>query len=408
MPDAILEEQKKHAEVLEAQGKAFEEMKQIISRLGTDSSEAKEALSKVDAEFEKLEKNNDDLLKAFESRKEAEEKMAERIDDLEKELSRPGAGKDENAEAKAEMKALNLYVRKGIELMQQEDPEEVKRLRTDSNIDGGYLVEPEFVREILKDITEISPIRSVARVRQTQRKTVMVPTRTKRVSSGWNGEGTEAIRDNSQYGLEEMTMGKLSVQTIITNEELSDASFNMEVEIRDDVSEEFARAEGQAFVSGDGVNKPEGFLINPDVESFDSASVGQLGADDLIDITGELKTGYDPRFLLNRRTLAYIRKLKDGEGQYLWAPGIAAGLPNTIIGEPYVSVIDMPDVAAGQTPVAYGDFRRGYWIVDRTMMTMVRDPYTRARTDEVVVTFHRRLTGQVVKPEAIKKILIQS
>ena len=127
----------------------------------------------------------------------------------------------------------------------------------------------------------------------------------------------------------------------------------------------------------------------------------------MIDVTGVLKDGYVPVFVLNRRTLATIRKLKDGTGQYLWAPGIASVLPNTIIGEPYVSAIDMPDIATGQDPVAYGDFRRGYWIVDRTSMTMVRDPFTRASTDEVVLTFHRRLTGQVVKAEAIKKITIQ-
>ena len=404
----LAEQVKEHTNTLKAQGEAFHEMKGILEKFGAESTEGKSALAAVDKKFDDLEEKNQGIVNSFEARKNSEEELKTRIDDLETELARPGAGADpDKAESKAWMSALNIYVQKGIDTMALEHPEEAKRLRTDSNVDGGYLVEPEFVREILKDITEISNMRSVARVRQTNRKTVMVPTRTARVSSSWVGEGIQALVSNSQYGLEEMTMGKLAVQTIITNEELSDASFNMDTEIREDVSEEFARAEGAAFISGDSVNMPQGFLVVDSIATFTSGTVGAIDADDLIDITGELKVGYNPVFLLNRRSLATIRKLKDGQGQYLWAPGIASGLPNTIIGEPYVSMIDMPDIATGQKAVAYGDFRRGYWIVDRTAMTMVRDPFTRAATDEVIVTFHRRLTGQVVKPEAIKTITVQ-
>ena len=395
-----------HKEILDAQGKAFHDMKTVVDAHGTDSGMAKLHLDKIDKAFEELEGKNQALITSFESRKENEKELKGRIDDLEAQLSRPGAGKSsDDREAKAYLDAMNKYVRMG-DTMAAQHSDEFKTLRTDSNVDGGYLVRPEFVLEILKDITEISPIRSIARVRSTTRKTVMVPTRTARVASAWNGEGLAALVSNSKYGLEEMTMGKLSVATIITEEELSDASFNMEVEIRDDVSEEFARAEGEAFVSGDAVNKPQGFLTNDQVQSFTSGTVGQIKGDDLINITGQLKTGYNPFFVLNRRTLASIRQLKDGNGQYLWAPGIATGLPNTIIGEPYISAIDMPDITTGQSPIAYGDFRRGYWIVDRTTMTMIRDPFTRASTDEVVLTFHRRLTGQVVKAEAIKKITV--
>ena len=404
-----------HKDILNAQGEAFKDMKTVLEKYGDNSAEGKAAIEKIDAKFEDFEKKNQDLMTSFESRNQEQKELIETVKDLEAKLARPGAGNmdPEKQEAKANMAALNTFARIGLEAMgvearnDEKMMSELKRLRTDSNVDGGYLVEAEYVREILKDITEVSSIRSIARVRQTARKTVFVPTRTARVASGWNGEGIAAIVSNSKYGLEEITMGKLSVATIISNEELSDSSFNMEVEIRDDVAEEFARAEGEAFVSGDAINKPEGFLVNPDVQAFISGTIGAIDADDLIDITGQLKTGYNPTFVLNRRTLATIRQLKDGNGQYLWAPGIASGLPNTIIGEPYVSAIDMPDIATGQDAIAYGDFRRGYWIVDRTSMTMIRDPFTRSGTDEVVLTFHRRLTGQVVKAEAIKKITVQ-
>jgi HK97 family phage major capsid protein len=110
--------------------------------------------------------------------------------------------------------------------------------------------------------------------------------------------------------------------------------------------------------------------------------------------------------LLNRTTLATIRTLKDGQGQYLWQNGLAAGLPSTINGDQYVSAIDMPNIGAGLYPVAYGDFARGYTMVDHTDTTMLRDPYTLGREGKILFIMHRRNGGKVVLAEAIKKLKI--
>lgn len=403
---------KEHKEILDAQGNAFNDLKTVIERYDEESSDRKAYVEEIGKKFDKLEQENNELITNFKAKEEAEKDLKERLEAMEAKLARPGMGADQKAiDRELAKKAFNIYCKYGANTQEAHDhlkeiEKEKKYLRTDSNIDGGYLLEMDFVQEIIKDITEISPIRSIARVRTTNRKTVVVPRRTNLVASGWNGEGLDRTDTNSQYALEEATLGKLSVVTHITNEEVMDASFDMENEVRMDVAEEFARAEGAAFVSGNSVNQPEGFLVNSDVESFNTTSANVVDADDLINITGQLKDGYDPVFVLNRRSLATIRQLKDGNGQYLWAPGIAAGLPNTIIGEPYVSAIDMPDIATGQSPVAYGDFRRGYWIVDRMAMTMIRDMFTLGARDMIRLIFHKRLTGQVIKAEAIKKLTV--
>ena len=402
-----------HTKLLKAQEQSFADLKNIMEKYETHTSDYKAYTETVNGKLDELEKGNQEIITSFKAKEEAEKEFKERIEDLEAKLARPSMGDAKKQDREMLRKAFNIYCKYGDNSTEAHEKlaelqGEKKYLRTDSNVDGGYLLDRDYVMEIIKDITEISPIRSIARVRQTNRKQVVVPRRTSLVSSGWNGEGLERTDTNSRYGVEEVTLGKLSVVVHLTSEEVMDAEFDMEMEVRDDVQEEFARAEGAAFISGDSINKPEGFLINSDVESILTNNVGNITADDLINITGQLKDGYDPNFVLNRRTLAVLRQLKQGDGQYLWAPGIAAGLPNTIIGEPYVSAIDMPDIATGQSPIAYGDFRRGYWIVDRTMMTMVRDMFTLAARDMIRLIFHRRVTGQVIKAEAIKKLTVRA
>ena len=169
-----------------------------------------------------------------------------------------------------------------------------------------------------------------------------------------------------------------------------------------DVAEDFAQIEGAAFISGNGVKKPFGFLNDADIEVVNTGVADNITADSLIDITGTIKDGYNAVYTMNRKTLADIRQLKDGSGAYLWASGLAAGMPNTINGERYVSMIDMPDIASNALAVSYGDFRRGYYIVDRVGMTMIRDEVTLATSGKVKFVFNRRVGGKTVLPEAIK------
>ncbi len=164
-------------------------------------------------------------------------------------------------------------------------------------------------------------------------------------------------------------------------------------------------AEGAAFVTGDAVGKPEGLLVNADVAETNSGDGGAITADGLIDLFHAVKTAYarNGTWLMNRQTLGEVRKLKDSQGQYLWQPGLQAGVPGAILGAPFVEAPDVPDIAANATPVVFGDFRRGYLIVDRVQMSVLRDPFTQATSGNVRFIARRRVGGQVVLAEAIRK-----
>lgn len=398
---------------LEELKKQHEETEKLIVEL-RESKEKNDAVNiakeeKLNARLDELENKNQELVskqladeKLVQEEKEAKEAGVKRIDELEAKFLRFGAGGGEE-KGKAEVKALELFITKGKESL---SPEEIKYLRTDVDTDGGYLAPNEYVNDIIKAITEMSPIRSIARIRRTSSKAIEVPTRTSIPSGAWTGEGETRTASNANYGMKEIPVNKLSAVTIATVEMLSDSAFNMETEMNADITETFGQMEGAAFVTGNGVKKPNGFMVNGDIQIVTSGVANAITADSLISISGELKDGYNGIYTMNRRTLAVIRTLKDGQGQYLWQNGIAAGLPSTINGDRYVSAIDMADIAANALPVAYGDFGRGYTIVDGVQLSFVRDAFTLADQGKVRIVAHRRVGGEVTQAEAIKHLKI--
>lgn len=289
---------------------------------------------------------------------------------------------------------------------------EAKALNVSSDAAGGYLAPTEYVREIIKGVTEISPARSIVRVRQTSGKSIQIPKRTGQFAAQWVSEqGTRSETTGLAYGLEEMAVHELYALIDISNQMLEDSAFDMESELRMEAAEQFAVAEGAAVVSGNGVGKPEGFLTNSSVGETVSGTAATVAdgdgqANGLITLFHAVKTAYarNANWALNRTTLGSVRKMKDAEKNYIWMPGIASGIPNTILGAPYVEMPDMPNEGAGTYPIAFGDFRRGYTLVDRIVMEMLRDPYTQATSGNIRFIFRRRLGGQVTLPEAIRKL----
>lgn len=341
-----------------------------------------------------------DLQKAVKS----EQELKEYVKELEKKMAAPSNSDAAKEEVKANHAAFVNYAIKGFD---QLDGVEQKLLRTSDDTNGGFLIEPEFVREIIKEIIEISPMRSVARVRQTTKNEVQIPRRTAQLNGDWVGESSQDALSNSTYGMEKVPVHKIQVTVDTTHEQLRDASFNMESEVFADATEDFARIEGLAFVLGTGSStQPQGFLTNPDVGEFNTGAAASLTADSIVEIAGEVKTGYNLSYLLNRRTIAKVRTLKAGDGHYLWVPGLAAGNPNTINGLSYLETPDMPDIGANAFPIAIGDWFRGYTVVDNINMEMIRDDVSRKRNGIVEFTFFKRVGGQVVLTEAIKKLKI--
>jgi HK97 family phage major capsid protein len=199
---------------------------------------------------------------------------------------------------------------------------------------------------------------------------------------------------------------------------LDDAAFDVEAWLAGEIAAEFARAEGVAFVSGDGTSKPKGFLAAPNAATADGARAfgtlqfietgvdGGFPASDpqdiLIDLVQALRSPYrqGAAFVMNSATAARVRKFKTTDGAFIWQPGLVAGQPDTLLGYPVVEAEDMPDVAAGSLSIAFGNFKAGYLIAERGETQILRDPYTNKPFVHFYAT--RRVGGQVMNSEAIK------
>lgn len=381
-------------------GHLAHELRKALEQKDANDAVVQGKINNIEKLLDEHEAKNAALVAKLADEKKQAEELKEMYENLEKKVLRMPRSAVKAAEKSPELKAFEDVLRFGKDYAAQKH--EQKYLRTDINTQGGFLAPEEYIEEIIKRITEISPVRQVSRVRSTTRDSIAIPKRTELLAGYWVGEGAPMTEAQSTYGLETIKVNKLAVFTVATLEMLQDAAFNMEAEINQDIVERFAQVEGEAFILGNGVEKPEGILADPDVQVLNSGIANSFNADSLIELTGELKTGYNPMFMINRRTLAFIRRLKDGNGQYLWSAGISDGQPNTILGYPYASAIDVPDVAVNSTPVIFGDFMRGYTIVDGNTMSMIRDDYTLAAQGKIRFLAHRRTGGQVVLSEAIK------
>jgi len=390
-------------------GSTFEEFKKVNdSRLemiekGESTAYVDEKLAKMEAKMDSYEDINQKLTTAELNA----DNIKSQIDKLETIVTRPNSG-FESKQVDEYMGAFDSYCRKGIEGL---DAAEKKALTVSNDSTGGYLAPPEYVKELIKDITEISPIRSIARIRSTGSRSIQIPKRTGTFAAQWVAEsGTRSETTGYQVGLEELPAHEQYALVDISEQDLEDSVFDLEAEMQSEFSEQFAKAEGAAFVSGNAVGKPEGFMTNSDVGSIDSGSNTAITGDNLISLVHNIKSDYgrNGSFVFNRSTLAAIRKLKDTAGQYVFQAGMSlqGGVTNTILGQPYVEATDMPSIAQNAFPVAFGDFRRAYMIVDRVSLAVLRDPFTQATTGNVRYIARRRVGGQVILPEAINKLKV--
>tara|TARA_Y100000385_G_scaffold33058_1_gene31066 strand:+ start:3482 stop:4696 length:1215 start_codon:yes stop_codon:yes gene_type:complete len=388
-------------------GATFAEFKKVNDQR-LDSIEKGESTAYVDEKLAKMEAKMDsyeDINQKLTTAEANAENIKSQIEKLETVVKRPNSGFD-TKQVDEYMGAFDTYCRKGLEGL---DAMERKALTVSNDSTGGYLAPPEYVRELLKTVTEISPIRSIARIRSTGARSIQVPKRTGQFAAQWVSEsGTRSETTGWNVGLEEIPAHEQYALVDISEQDLEDSVFNLEAEMQSEFSEQFAKAEGSAFVSGDMVGKPEGFMTNGNVSSVNSGDADEITADGLISLVHNIKSAYSSNgtFVFNRTTLAKIRKLKDTAGQYVFQAGMSlqGGVTNTILGHSYVEATDMPSEGANTFPVAFGDFRRGYMIVDRVNLAVLRDPFTQATTGNVRYIARRRVGGQVIQAEAISKL----
>lgn len=380
---------------------AVKALRETVEKFGADSAQFKSMVDATNTALDKQEKASQEFTAKLAEEIKAKEELKERIDGLELELSRKGST-GSNYKDKPEYKALQLYAQKGLDAL---SVEQKATLRTDIATQGGYLTMPEMDNMIIKKITEISPVRSVARVRTVGSKTLSIPTRTSIPVATYEGEAAAGGESNSTYGQETLTAYRLTVTVPYTYDQLIDSEFDMESEIMNDVAEAFAFTEGNRFVLGTGAKQPEGFLSNAAVvaDARTSLNSGVISGDDVLLLAGDLKVGYNPMYAMNRQTLALLRTLKGSTNDhYLWQVGLGPTQPNTLAGAPYILMQDMPSVAANSLSLVYADFMRGYTIIDRTGLQVIRDDVTRKKNNIIELTFHRYNHGQVVLPEAFK------
>lgn len=341
------------------------------------------------------------------------------LDQLVLKKARPalGGGGGHGLDQMEHKQAFENYIRRGDEggLRALEE----KAFSTATGADGGYLVPSETDSEIGRRLSVVSPIRALATVRQVSGQVLKKPFALAGLSTGWVA-GNAARPETSTPSLAELSFETMELYAMpaATQGLLDDNAVDVENWIASEVDIAFAEQEGTAFVTGNGTNRPKGFLAYTNVAnaSWSWGNIGYLATgvsaafaasgpgDILIDAAYALKAGHrqNANFVMNRTTQAAIRKFKDSHGNYLWQAPSAVGQPATLMGFPVTEAEDMPDIGANTFAIAVGDFRAGYLVVDRTGVRVLRDPYS-AKPYVLFYTI-KRVGGGVQNFEAIKLV----
>ena len=311
-------------------------------------------------------------------------------------------------------KAMDAYLRcgdddalRGLEL-------EGKALSTAVNSDGGYLVDPQTAEAVQSVLRATASIRSIANVVHVEATSYDVLIDHTELGAGWASESSAGSdTDTPQIDRISIPLHELSALPKASQRLLDDSAFDIEDWLAGRIADRFARAEAAAFVSGDGSDKPTGFLDHDrvDQDSWEWGKLGYVltgasgdltGPDPVVDLVYALGAEYraNASFVMNSKTAGVLRKLKDLDGRFLWSDGLAAGEPARLLGYPVLIAEDMPDIAANSVAVAFGDFRAGYTIAERPDLRVLRDPFS--AKPHVLFYATKRVGGDVSDFAAIK------
>ena len=392
------------------------------------STHVHEAIDTLGHAFEEFKKTNDQRLTEITTKGAADtlteekasrlnsavEKASKTLDSLKAMSMRPASGGEKADTVSYQAKeAFEGYIRKG----QHPRDMELKELSSTSGESGGYLIPQNLSSRIQASLKEFSPIRQLASTCQISTDSLDILSEKGEASVGWVGE--TAKRDTTKTP--EFIKHRIAVHEIFAKPKasqklLDDASVNLEEWLSQKIAEQMAAFENKAFVEGNGEGKPKGFLAYPGADvgkgewgKLEQVFTGHKGeikhADCLFDLFHSLKPQYLPGavWVMSRSAQSAIRKLKDeSTGSYLWQPGLAQGSVNTLLGHPVVTVDDMPALTKGTSTqsVSFANFRRGYQVVDRKSITILRDPYSEKPYVEFYAT--KRVGGDVIDFDAIK------
>lgn len=347
--------------------------------------------------------------------------MTTRIEGLDRKASglrRPALDISATAEL-PHQKAFAAYVRRGDEDALKSLALDTKGLNTAVSAEGGYLVDPKTAEQVEHVLRSGASIRAISRVVQVEASAYDVLIDHNEIGAGWIdevaavAETTSPLIDRISIPLHELSASPKASQRI-----LDDVAFDVEAWLAERIADRFLRAESAAFVNGDGIGKPTGFLTKTMIAdaSWAWGNIGYVAtgtsgafdanepADSLIELVYALGAEYraNAAFVMNSKTAGDVRKMKDTQGRFLWVEGLEAHHPARLMGYPVAMVEDMPDIAADSHAIAFGDFGHGYTIAERPDMRILRDPYS--AKPNVMFFATKRVGGDVTDFAAIKTL----
>ena len=350
-----------------------------------------------------------------------EKSVNERMSKIEADIKVPREnGGNEKTQKESDIvygKAMQDFIRKGVDPSREGIDgafPELKALSVGHDPDGGYWVSPEHSAQIIKKIFESSPMRQVATVETIGSDALDIMEDINDMAGGWSGEvASRSVTDTAEIGLRRIPVHELSAMPKASQKILDDASINVEAWLAMKQGDKFSRLENTAFITGTGAGQPRGCMTydsgttNPgQVERLVTAVNDVLDDVDLVDVLYKLKAPYrlNSTWAFNRNTLATISKIQDGQGRFVFQPGLQLGAPSSLLGRPMVEFNDMADDSDGTLPVAIADWKAAYTIVDRKGITILRDPYT--SKPHVLFYSVKRTGGDITNFEAIKIVEI--
>lgn len=424
--------------------KDLKSVRELAEKAGKDASESTQIKSDLQALSEGVAAKQDALekqVKAIEEK--AIQAAGQRMDEIERKLNRArlsgGGAEDPGAEVKSardfyrgvlsargELKAdtdlsdekVNLeefksYCSTFPSYLRRQPagltPDQQKAMQVGLDPSGGYFVSPTVMARILSIVRETSPMREVATVENVSSDVAEFPVDDDEADCGWVGENEDRNEtDTPDVGVQRISVHEIFAQPRVTQRLLEDADFDVESYLGAKIGDKIGRTEASAFVAGDGVKKPKGFLVYPAgdgrgrIEQVNSGVADNFNFDSLINLMSALKDFYAAGAVwgMRRATMGKVMLLKDGEGRYIWSPNAQAGRPSVLLGHDVRQFADMPAVGAGSLPIAFGNFRVAYTIVDRRGLVTLRDPYTKKGSVKFYTT--KRVGGDVTNFEAIK------
>ena len=404
------------------------------------SNEIKDQIDKIGQSWEQVKKTQDELesklekglggiaeIKASQEKAQADLNtaldMKKSLEETQNAVARMASALEEKKDSKVDTSAYNSGIKKWLKARMpdhlgnlQLSEAETKALQSNIDPQGGFSVLP-FIGGAEKIVFESSPVRSLASVVTIGTDEYKGYYDDDEFDSGWIGEiSTRAETGTADIGMFSVPVREVYSRFKISDRLLEDSTWNMESWAQMSVADKLARTEATGFVTGSGALQPQGLATATTNTSTPAGYVrGQIGTkvtagataittDELVDLRTNLKSEYrsNAYFAFNRATEGYIRKLKDGDGNYIWQPNYQMGGADSLLGQRIVIMEDMADIATGAISVMLGDFRSAYLIVDRAGLSVLKDPYTASSTGQILFHIRKRVGGGIKNWDSLK------